>query len=393
MERESEPFGPGEYRRRRRLYRDLASREKLDGVLVSRAADVRYLCGFSGSSGMVLILPRSGWFLTDFRYREQSREEVTGLRTVICEEGFGRTLRDLLSRAEKTRLGPGEGTGGAGGESTAKAGTGTATRIGFDPQTLSYSELLEMRRNLKGAVSLVPLKKDLQSLRAVKSPSEVEVLKAGLRTAEKAFREALRRVDGKTTERELAIEIDLAARRRGAEALAFETIVAGGNRGAVVHAKPTDRKLGGATVVDWGIVRDGYCTDCTRTLAFGRIPSELKKVHLLILEAQECALEKIRPGARARDVDRAAREILERAGYGKAFGHGLGHGVGLEVHERPHLGPKSRDVLQQGMVFTVEPGVYLPGVGGVRVEDMVLVTADGVEVLTSLPRSLDPSDY
>ncbi|MBC7246642.1 MAG: aminopeptidase P family protein [Actinobacteria bacterium] len=367
-------FKDEEYRRRMSRLRAVMSRERLDGLLLSGPADVRYLCGFSGSSGMVLLLGRSGYFITDFRYREQAALEVAGLRVVICEDGFGQALREVLSRR------------------TAKGAPGVM-RIGFDPGTVTYAELLRLRRQLRGVASLVAMGAETQALRARKSRSEVEVLKKGLRVAEEAFREALGRVDKRTTEWELAMEVDFAARRRGAETTAFETIVASGSRGALVHAKPSRKGLAGAAVIDWGVVYGGYNTDCTRTLAFGRVPAELVKAHRLVMEARERALAAVRAGVRAREVDRAAREVIEKAGYGEAFGHGLGHGVGLEVHERPHVGPKSRDLLEEGMVFTVEPGIYLPGVGGVRVEDMVLVTAHGMEVLASFPHSLDPSDY
>lgn len=367
-------FTEDEYRVRRRRLRELTRANRLDGMLVSGAAEVRYLCGFSGSSGMVLLLPRSGYFLTDFRYREQSRLEVVGLRIAICGEGFGEALKSILARRD------------AGKERAGK-------RIGFDPHSLSCSDLAVLRSSLRGTAALVPLKTDLKVLRARKTRSEVEVIGKGLRVAEAAFRQALKRVGKRTTEWELALEVDFAARRRGAEAPAFETIVASGSRGALVHARPSRKRLAGAVVIDWGVVYEGYNTDCTRTLAFGRVPAELVKAHWLVLEARERALAAARPGVRACEVDRVAREVIERAGYGKAFGHGLGHGLGLEVHERPHVGPRSRDVLEEGMVFTVEPGVYLRGLGGVRVEDMVVVTANGVEVLASLPHSLNPSDY
>jgi Xaa-Pro aminopeptidase len=372
----------------------------LDGLLVASLPDLRYLCGFSGSSGLALLLPRTGWFLTDFRYREQSTEEVVGLRTLVCPGSLGEGLREVLSRV---RAGvPASGVLRAPGRGKSKVNTlvlnrGSSARrplrIGYDPHALTCAELSLYRRELRGMVWLVPLKTGLQTLRATKSQAEVETIKRGIRVSEAAFRETLRGLEKPATERELALELDFAARRLGAEAAAFETIVASGKRGALVHARPSHRRLSGAVVVDWGVVYEGYCTDCTRTLAWGRVTDELKKAHRAVLEARERALERVRPGARARDVDRAAREVLEKAGFGEAFGHGLGHGVGLEVHERPHVGPRSGDVLQEGMVFTVEPGVYLPGVGGVRVEDMVRVTPSGAEVLTRLPRSLDPSDY
>lgn len=368
-------------------------------MLVTGLPDLRYLCGFSGSSGLALLLPRSGWFLTDFRYREQSREEVFGLRTVIYEEDIGRALRDILLR---TGVGPEAGAEARGRDGGEKAeGPAYADdrawdrlpRVGYDPHALTCAELSLYRRRLRGLVSLAPLRAGLARLRSRKSSAELELMRRGIRVAEEAFREALRDLEGTSTERELALGLDYAARRRGAEAMAFETIVAGGKRSALVHARPSQAGLTGAVVVDWGVVLGGYSSDCTRTLALGRVPGELRRAHRLILEAQQRALEAVRPGVRASVVDRAAREILEKAGYGKAFGHGLGHGVGLEVHEAPNLSPRSRDILEEGMVVTVEPGVYLPGVGGVRVEDMVMVTRGGAEVLTTLSRSLDPSDY
>ncbi|MBC7252553.1 MAG: aminopeptidase P family protein [Actinobacteria bacterium] len=388
------------YRDRRCRFRAAMRERKLDGLLVTALPDLRYLCGFSGSSGLALLLPRTGWFLTDFRYRERSTEEVVGLRTLICPDSLGGGLREVLARVRAGAPASGglKARGGIkskvdtlplGEESSARR----PLRIGYDPHAVTCAELSIYRRELRDMARLVPLKAGLQPLRAQKSPAEVEIIKRGIKVSEAAFRETLRGLVKTTTEWELAVELDFAARRRGAEASAFETIVASGKRGALVHAKPSRRRLSGAMVVDWGVVYEGYCTDCTRTLAWGRVPVELRRAHRAVLEARERALEKVRPGARAREVDRAAREVLEKAGFGEAFGHGLGHGVGLEVHERPHVGPGSGDVLREGMVFTVEPGVYLPGVGGVRVEDMVLVTPSGAEVLTRLPRSLDPSDY
>ncbi len=357
-----------EFVARRRRYRALMASEGLDGLLVTHLPDLRYLCGFSGSSGLALLLREGGFFYTDFRYREQAKREVAGLRKVAYAATAGEAVARTLARREGMRL-------------------------GFDPAALSYAAVLDMRRCLRGRAALVPLKASLMQLRAVKSRPELAAMRVGIGMAERAFKQALGALPARVSERELAAHLDGAARALGAEALAFETIVASGSRGALVHARPGAGKLAGATVIDWGVVNEGYCTDATRTIAFTRVPAEIRKAHAIVLDAQERALETIRPGVRAREVDHAAREVVERAGYGDAFGHGLGHGVGLEVHERPHVGASSRDVLEEGMVFTCEPGIYLPGVGGVRVEDMVLVTESGVEVLTTLPRSLDPSDY
>lgn len=357
-----------EYAARRRKFWKLMDREGLEAVLVSHLADVRYLCGFSGSSGTVLLMKKGGYFLSDFRYKEQSAAEVQGLPVIIYEKSPIEALERLLEGRSEFKL-------------------------GFDPCSLVYGEVLALRRSLKGKARVLPLKGGLSRLRAVKGRREMDVMAKALRLAEAAFREALEAVGEDTRERELAAALDSAARLRGAEDRAFETIVAGGVRGAMVHASPSGHRLRGAVVVDWGVKYRGYYTDMTRTLALGRMSSPLRKAYSVVVEAQERAMERIRPGISAASVDRAARELIEREGYGDCFGHGLGHGVGLEVHERPHITRNSKDVIEEGMVFTIEPGIYLPGVGGVRVEDMVVVKSDGAELLSNLPRGLDPGDY
>ncbi|MGQ9536114.1 MAG: M24 family metallopeptidase [Actinomycetota bacterium] len=392
-------FSTDEYAKRRKKFREVLRKQGLDGLLVTNLHDIRYLCGFSGSNALILLLRRSGYFMTDFRYSEQSREEVIGLRTLIYEVDFVTKAKEILAhlqeRANQLDIETNRQSSSMMIEDPKKSKfpAHRLLRIGFDPQALSCATYSLYRRQLKGVAKLLSIKMNMQTARAVKSTAEIEVVKRAIRIAEVAFREALVKRGERATEKELALEIEFAARREGAEGVAFETIVASGKRGALVHARPSGGKLAGAVVIDWGIVLEGYCTDCTRAVAFGRVPTELRKAHHLVVEAQERALERIRPGVKAAEVDRAAREVLEKAGYGKAFGHGLGHGVGLEVHEKPHLGPRSMDVLERGMIITVEPGVYLPGLGGVRVEDMVLVTSSGAEVLTRLPRSLEPSDY
>jgi Xaa-Pro aminopeptidase len=357
-----------DYSRRRKRYRELMRREDLGGLYIGHLPDVRYLCGFTGSNGIILLLARSGYFLSDFRYREQSAAEVKGLKVLIYEKSPLESLRRAL-----------------------KGYSGLS--LGFDPNTLVYGQVLDLRRELRGKARVLPLKGPLALLRAVKSPWERQVMGKALRLAEEAFRDALKAGNEDNVEASFAAALDCAARKRGAEDRAFETIVAGGTRGAVVHASPSKRKLRGAVVVDWGVRYRGYHTDMTRTLDCGGMSSSLKKAYDVVIEAQERALKSIKPGVKASDVDRAARELIEEEGYGAFFGHALGHGVGLEVHERPYVGKNSRDVIEEGMVFTVEPGIYLPGKGGVRVEDMVLVRSGGAELLSSLPRSLDPSDY
>ena len=357
-----------EFAARRREYRELMRARDLHGLLVTRIEDVAYLCGFRGSNGACLLVDKRGWFFTDSRYREQSAKEVRGLKAVV----YGSSLEQALAEAIEGRNG---------------------LRLGFDPTAISYAGITALRRKLRGVARLIPLKSSLTTLRARKSRSELAIIRRAISLAEEAFTKALEEAAGDGTENGLAASIDVTARLMGAEGPAFETIVAGGKRGALVHARPSRRRLKGATVIDWGVVHEGYCTDATRTVAFGNVPRRLVEVHRLVLHAQEMAMEMIRPGVRARDVDRAAREIIDDEGYGDAFGHGLGHGVGLEVHERPYVGKNSVDVLEAGMVLTIEPGIYLPGVGGVRVEDMVLVTRTGSEFMTTLPRGLDAHDY
>jgi len=357
-----------EFARRRKRYRRLMLEQGMDGIYISHLPDVRYLCGFTGSNGMVLLLGKGSFFISDLRYKEQSAAEVRGLKVLIYEKSLMETLESLL-----------EGRSGL--------------KLGFDPTSLVYSEVMALRRGLKGKARLLPLRGALALLRARKSRWEVEVMVKAIRLAEAAFMDALKTIEKDTSESGLAATLDAAARRRGAEDRAFETIVASGPRGAIVHASPSSRKVRGATVVDWGVRYSGYYTDMTRTLAFGRMPPYLRKAYNVVIAAQERALEKIKPGVKAADVDQAARDLIEKEGYGPYFGHGLGHGVGLEVHERPHIANMSRDVIEGGMVFTIEPGIYLPEKGGIRVEDMVLVKNSGAELLTTLPRSLDPSDY
>jgi Xaa-Pro aminopeptidase len=357
-----------EFVRRKKTFRDLMVREGFQGLFINHLSDVRYLCGFSGSNGAILLFDNKGYFITDFRYHEQSAEEVKGLKVVVYKESLDQTLIKLIGRR-------------------------SGIKLGFDPGSLSYSEALFLRKRLKNIAGMQPTKEPFAIMRARKSHIEVEIIKKAIKVSQKAFKEALSGNIGNIREKDLAISLDMKARQMGADGQAFETIVAGSTRGAMVHAAPSERKVRGMTILDWGIIYKGYCTDTTRTLAFGKIPTTLRRAYALVLEAQNKAFNKIAPGVKAQEVDRVARELIEKAGLGPYFGHALGHGVGLEVHERPYIGRGSEDELEEGMIFTVEPGIYFPGIGGVRVEDMVLVTSRGAEILTTLPRSIDPSEY
>ncbi|OFW59741.1 MAG: hypothetical protein A2Y75_04795 [Candidatus Solincola sediminis] len=293
---------------------------------------------------------------------------MKGLEIAIYKAGLGEALANLFKKR-------------------------SGMEIGFDPTTLSYADAMQLRRSLRGIARVKPIKFSPALLRAKKSKEELEIMKQAVTLAEKSLIKSLAFMNPEAREVDLAMDLDMQLRRHGGERQSFETIVASGSRGSMTHAQPSQKKLRGATVIDWGILYQGYCTDLTRTISFGRPAPGIKKIYDVVLRAQEAAIREIRPGVEARDIDLAARRSIEHAGYGEYFGHSLGHGVGLEVHERPFIARTSRDVLEEGMVFTVEPGIYIPGKGGVRIEDMVQVTAQGPELLSNLTRSLELEAY
>jgi len=337
----------------------------IDVLLVTNLVNVRYLTGYTGSNGIALIGPNTRTFVTDFRYVEQAAEEV--------DASFDRrrSAQHLLEAIEDA-LPAGE------------------LRLGFEAAHMPVSEHAKLREKLPARIELVATTGLVEELRAVKQPEEVAAIKAASALADEAFTHLV--AGGLTghTERELALKLDFEMRRRGAERPSFDPIVAGGPHGALPHARPRDEpvRAGELVVIDWGAQLDGYCSDCTRTLATGVIDSDAAEVYELVLDAQLAGLEEVKAGAVARDVDSVPRAAITAAGHGEHFGHGLGHGVGLEVHEAPRLAQPSDSVLAPGNVVTVEPGVYIPGRFGVRIEDLVVVTGDGTEILTSVPKDL-----
>ncbi|MFB3737414.1 MAG: M24 family metallopeptidase [Candidatus Velamenicoccus archaeovorus] len=339
--------------------------ERLDGagveaLLVSRLPNVRYLTGFTGSNGQVIVrADGSALFLTDGRYDEQSRREVPDLERRIYLEGMVAAVREAA-----TQLGLG--------------------RLGFEGDGLTYRTYTDIAGDLP--VELVAVNGVVERLRWVKDPEELVVVGRAQEVTDVAFEAVLPRLREGVTERELAFEVEVELRAAGAEDLAFDTIVGFGEDAAEPHHHPGERPLrpGDVVKLDFGGRVDGYHCDMTRTVAFGEPPGELRAIHELVARAQRAGIEAVRAGAPAAEVDRAARRVVEEAGYGERFSHGLGHGVGLEIHEGPRLHWTSPDVLAAGAVVTVEPGVYVPGLGGVRIEDMVEVTEDGCRVF---PRS------
>ena len=326
-------------------------------LLITNGVNVRYLVGFSSSNAALFVEPERVRLFSDFRYAEAARA-VEGVEFVETKRSLVAALAELL-----------EG------------------QVGFEADAVSYSSWEVLRA---GGLALVPRRGLVEALRAVKDESELEAIRrAGEITSAAYARFAEERFVGRT-ERELAWRLDKLFHEHGAHAPAFETIVASGPNSAKPHARPTDRTIeaGETIVVDAGAMVDGYNADCTRTFATGPLPDELDTAYAATLEAQLAGLAATRAGVTGVDADAAARDKIEGAGFGANFGHGLGHGVGLEVHEAPRLSRESGDTLGAGNVATVEPGVYLQGVGGIRIEDLVIVTDGEPEVLTSLDKDL-----
>jgi Xaa-Pro aminopeptidase len=342
----------------------LAERE-LDLLLVTDLTNLRYLTGFTGSNGMAVVGPEVRRFVTDFRYVEQAAEEV--------DPGFDRLNASVdLLEAIKDALPEGE------------------LRLGFEEAHVSVREHARLRELLPDRIELVGVNGLVEGLRAVKDPAEVAAIQAAATLADEAFEQLIAGGLVGRTERELALELEFDMRRRGAQQPSFPPIVAAGPHGALPHASPRNVEIsrGDLVVVDWGAQLDGYCSDCTRTVAAGETTDRGNEIYQLVLDAQLAGLDAVKPGADGREVDGVARDRIEAGGHGEHFGHGLGHGVGLDVHEAPRLSQRSDSVLEPGNIVTVEPGVYLPGELGVRIEDLVLVTDEGRQILTGISKEL-----
>ena len=346
-----------------RLERVRAEIEKrgAEALLITEPVNVRYLTGFTGSNAFLLLTGRSAHLLTDSRYTLQARSEVgRPWRVRIYKDSVFKELASIAAK-EGVKV------------------------LGFEGCRIAFDTVGALRRVFKG-VKLRSLGAVVESARVVKDRFEIASIRSAIELSEKGFKAARRVVRAGGTERDVALAIERAVKRGGADSLSFETIVLAGRRGALPHGKPSGKviKAGQLVVVDMGVFKGGYASDETRTLSVGRATKKQKDIYGIVKEAHDRAIAKVAPGVVASEVDRAARDCIKRAGYGRWFGHGTGHGVGLEIHEGPTIGPKSETVLEEGMVFTVEPGIYIPGWGGVRIEDMVLVTAEGCEALTSL---------
>jgi Xaa-Pro aminopeptidase len=339
----------------------LVGERELEMLLVSDLTNVRYLTGFGGTNGACLVGPELRVFFTDFRYTARAAKEVGD----EWERPEGE--RELIPQIANRMRG----------------------RVGFEDAKLSVRQLKKLQEAVADEVELVPAGDLVEVLRAVKEPEEIERIAAAAELADGVYGWALERGLAGRPEREIARACEARIREFGAEP-SFPPIVAAGANAALPHAEPGDREIGDGELVvfDMGALVDGYCSDCTRTFATGEPGEEAREVYELVKKAQAAAVEAVKPGAAAKDVDAVPREMIDDAGHGERFGHGLGHGVGLEVHEPPRLAASSEDTLREGNVVTVEPGVYLPGRFGVRIEDLVVVTADGHRNLSGLAKEL-----
>jgi Xaa-Pro aminopeptidase len=339
--------------------------EGLDLMLVTDLVNVRYLTGFTGSNGLALVGPQTRTFVTDFRYVDQAADEVD------ASYERRRAAQELLDTAVE-ELPDG------------------ALRLGFEDAALSVREHAELRARLPDAVELLPAGSLVERLRAVKDSTEIEAVRAAAAVADEAFNHVIAEGLVGRTEQEVALALEWEMRKRGASGPSFDSIVAAGAHGALPHAQPRDAIIGAGemVVIDWGAVVGGYHSDCTRTVSAGAPNGDARAVYDLVLEAQLAGLGAVRAGADVRAVDSTARDVIDAGGYGGQFGHGLGHGVGLDIHEEPRLSQRAEGELVAGNVVTVEPGVYLAGEFGIRIEDLTVVTADGPEILTSVTKEL-----
>ena len=360
-----------------RRVREKMALEDLDTFMVTVAENRRYLSGyraadtqFDETSGALFITADRLVLATDSRFELEAEREAPGFERLIYKKGLEKEIPDIL----------------------AELGT---RRLGFESVRLSVKQLETIRSALSGrglSVKTAATEGVVEDLRLRKGDFEVEAVRRALALAEAAFEQVLADVCPGCTEAQIAWALERALRESGAEALSFDTIVAAGANAALPHAVPGDRKIqaGEPLLFDWGARLDGYCSDISRTIILGEPDDTFKKVFSAVQEAQQKAIEAIRPGISGKEVDKAARDHIERCGFAERFGHGLGHGAGLAVHEAPRLSPVRDDILEPGMVFTVEPGIYLPNWGGVRLENMVVLRDDGPEVLNRMPVRLPP---
>lgn len=335
----------------------------LPALLVTSAHSRRYLTGFTGTAGVAVITANEAFFITDFRYTEQANDQIEGYEIIEQKTTLIEAVAQLVEDKQLTKL-------------------------GFEQDAMTYAEYDRYANALKA--ELVPTSGLVEKIRLIKTEDELTIIKQACKIADDAYEHILTFIKPGMTELEVSNELEFFMRKQGATSSSFDIIVASGTRSALPHGVATDKVIesGDFVTLDFGAYYNGYVSDVTRTLAVGEPSDKLKEIYQVVLDSQLLALEKIKPGMTGKEADAISRDYIASKGYGEAFGHSLGHGIGLEVHEGPGLSSRSDVVLEPGMVITIEPGIYLPGIGGVRIEDDALVTETGVEKLTHTSKEL-----
>lgn len=342
---------------------ELMDKEGLEALLIDSPENRQYLTGFTGTAGRVLFTGKGAYFITDFRYVEQAKEQTEGYEIVEISSNFEQGLNELLQKDGVKML-------------------GFESRAISHEQFLRYVEVLEVE--LQRTTDLI------EGLRVIKEQEEIEKIRKAVEITDAAFAHILDFIKPGVTEREIALELEFYQKRMGGEKNAFDFIVASGQRSALPHGVASEKVIekGDFVTLDFGVFYQGYCSDLTRTVVVGEPDEKQREVYELVLKAQLAVIENVKAGMSCKEVDEIARGIIGEAGYRENFGHGLGHGIGLEIHEGPRVSFTSETILQTGMVMTNEPGIYIPGWGGVRIEDDLLITEEGCEVLNKAPKEL-----
>ncbi|MEP9411038.1 MAG: aminopeptidase P family protein [Candidatus Brocadia sp.] len=339
-------------------------KEKADGFLVTSEVNIRYVTNFTGSESVLLITPDRDYLFTDFRYAEQARLDVPWIKIVEKKISLIKTICEKLKR-----LG--------------------IKKLYVESLYLTLDRYEEIIKNVKG-ICAIPTKGIIEGYRKRKTQEELEKIRMAIDIAERAYYDIQKKIKAGVSEKKIADLIEFEIRKCGGGKSAFETICAAGSHSSQPHAYASLREIqkNDSILIDWGASFQFYNSDLTRIRFMDRISTEFRKIYQIVLDAQRFAIDSVRPGRMAKDVDAAARNYIKKKGFGKCFGHGVGHGIGLEVHEGPTINSRSKEILEENMVFTIEPGVYIPGWGGVRIEDMVLVTSDGCNILSHVPKKL-----
>ncbi|OLD16920.1 MAG: peptidase M24 family protein [Acidobacteriales bacterium 13_1_40CM_3_55_5] len=353
-----------DYKGRQRRLRESLPSNRLDGLLVTHLPNIRYLCGFTGSAGALLVSDAKSVLFTDGRYRTQARAEVQGGKVVIGKKGPLAACAEWL-RANKSR-------------------SRMRRRIGIESEHFTVAERSRLAAMVPRDSLLRPAPALIERSRTVKDAAEIEQIRSAVLLGADLFDVILKMTRPGVKESEVAAELEYAARKAGAEGMSFPTIIAGGTRSSLPHGRASEATIPsrGFVVCDFGVILAGYCSDMTRTMHVGRPTSEARRIYEAVRQAQQAAIEAVQPGVTAGEVDQAARKLLKKSNLDRYFTHSTGHGVGLEIHEPPRIATGQEEILHPGMVITIEPGVYIPGKFGVRIEDMVVVTERGCQVLT-----------